>query len=1207
MKSRKRKSTFRLTAFLLFLSMLLSTVAVFPSYSVTADQVTEETVSEPKSEKIETIETIKTEERALDEITQELISDDSLLFQYVDAVEFQKAGHVKRLPEEEDLNSYVFENEDGTRTAYILAEPVKYIDSMGKVLEKNLTLSAGKIANAGLMASSVSTDAYTVTATNTPMTFPHDLSQGVRFTYGAYTVTLRPETVRASVVAAQADGKVLYRNAFGSTAHLAYTPQMNGLKEDIVLARYSGINSFSFILNTDGLIPASDTGGYYLWDGRNTEMKIRLGQVVSYDAEGDFSIGEMAVQPIGGTNYRVTLTVDEDFLENAVYPVSVDPTFTVIDGEISNSAIEDIVIFEGKPNSTYTSMQYNTVGYADATLLEGRTAFRLAGIYNHAVFNDPSHYEITSAEFHVWGYGSATQTVTLHPLSGNTAWTESNATWNNIGTYGEAVGSVTVNGYAEAVFDITDLVHGWQEEMYNPHAGFLLVGNALVSKKIYSCENTTTAKRPYAVVEYEYIVTPGPSGDILYLKESKELTLSAPSDAQSVTWTATPVGVISFGETTRNSDEFSVTVTGESLDEVTVTATVLQADNTVSDIVFDPFYVVLRDGAYLIESLQTHLSGDYYLRPNKLPTVTDTAPPVYASTNIYGGLENSLFCYWRIQYESNGQYAIRSMANEKCVLWHNNESIIIVEENNTQSCLWIIQSNSNSFRLKPADVNNGQGLVFSASPAISDSNGEYTYYYESPKLVAYDDMAFENWMLTPTSIEGIVFRNEEQGTLCTTFTATTDIEADRFKIFELGYEVLAFSGANTPVITWSCQLNPGIVDIFSFNGEITPRQIGLSRLMASITVGDITYTRSFTVVVESRSISVGIQNNNEYYIMNVATDTYLSLARESYEDGTDVITAPVKNDVAFWRVIKKPDSRVQLISDYSNTEKVLSVGDSGVNIFTNTNESNQYFTIERINDGSGLYYIRYGSLFLTQDVNNSICFTVTVSDSVKWSFMDIDKESVQLYNFRYYNENLNPQVFSTIATEEEFVAGFEDAGYQTEVHFNGTSGNSYSNLQSGSTDIFVFFGHGNNSRIVFTDDDGDTTGRIAVGTLEGYGNYYIDDLPNNSLKHLRCVFYLGCKTGNNLDNTELNLVDETYNKGAHFVLGLTRSVLASSVDEWIKYFLISFQNSDNNLYQILEDADANSGYTSVKNENGNTELVQEFPAHCIGDTYQYLN
>ena len=87
MKSRKGKLPFftpRLTAFLLFLSMLLSTVAVFPSYSVTVDQVTEETVSEPKSEKIETIDTIETEEGALDEITEKIISDDSLLFQYIE-------------------------------------------------------------------------------------------------------------------------------------------------------------------------------------------------------------------------------------------------------------------------------------------------------------------------------------------------------------------------------------------------------------------------------------------------------------------------------------------------------------------------------------------------------------------------------------------------------------------------------------------------------------------------------------------------------------------------------------------------------------------------------------------------------------------------------------------------------------------------------------------------------------------------------------------------------------------------------------------------------------------------------------------------------------------------------------------------------------------------------------------------------------------
>ena len=109
------------------------------------------------------------------------------------------------------------------------------------------------------------------------------------------------------------------------------------MKEDILLVRKSNVNTFSFILNTDGLIPAEDAVGWYLWDGIDVSQQIRLGQVISYDANGDFSIGEMTVTPNGGTTYRITLTVDPTFLEDATYPVTVDPTFTVSDNENGTS------------------------------------------------------------------------------------------------------------------------------------------------------------------------------------------------------------------------------------------------------------------------------------------------------------------------------------------------------------------------------------------------------------------------------------------------------------------------------------------------------------------------------------------------------------------------------------------------------------------------------------------------------------------------------------------------------------------------------------------------------------------------------------------------------------------------------------------------------------------------------------------------------
>ena len=94
MKIRRQllpKFTPRITAFLLFFSMLLPIFTLFPSYAVG------ETELAP----------IETEEQVFARLTA-----DSQILNYVDEAAFRAAGHVNRLPAEEDLNSYVFENED---------------------------------------------------------------------------------------------------------------------------------------------------------------------------------------------------------------------------------------------------------------------------------------------------------------------------------------------------------------------------------------------------------------------------------------------------------------------------------------------------------------------------------------------------------------------------------------------------------------------------------------------------------------------------------------------------------------------------------------------------------------------------------------------------------------------------------------------------------------------------------------------------------------------------------------------------------------------------------------------------------------------------------------------------------------------------------------------------------------------------------------
>ena len=81
------------------------------------------------------VENIETTDQIFNRITQ-----DCAILNYVDEETFKNAGHVNRLTDEEDLYSYVFENADGTRTAYIMGEPVKYLDN-DQIKDKRLSFS----------------------------------------------------------------------------------------------------------------------------------------------------------------------------------------------------------------------------------------------------------------------------------------------------------------------------------------------------------------------------------------------------------------------------------------------------------------------------------------------------------------------------------------------------------------------------------------------------------------------------------------------------------------------------------------------------------------------------------------------------------------------------------------------------------------------------------------------------------------------------------------------------------------------------------------------------------------------------------------------------------------------------------------------------------------------------------------------------------
>ena len=261
------------------------------------------------------------------------------------------AGHVRRLRDEEpDLYTVVFENADGTNTAYIFSEPVKYDDN-GVIRDKSTSIFA--IASSDALPSAIgnaSSYAYKTTNNDVKVYFGTSSSQGVSLTYQEYTIRSYPETsgggASTYALPQQASGvlsttaigyasenaknALQYASGVGRGSVLEYIPTLNGLKENIVLSSFTGQTAFAFRYETNGLALRECDGEVQFIDPETEEVVGRFAPIISYGADGERSLGSLTVTPIvENQTYRVTVNVDEQFLRDAAYPVTVDPTVTM--------------------------------------------------------------------------------------------------------------------------------------------------------------------------------------------------------------------------------------------------------------------------------------------------------------------------------------------------------------------------------------------------------------------------------------------------------------------------------------------------------------------------------------------------------------------------------------------------------------------------------------------------------------------------------------------------------------------------------------------------------------------------------------------------------------------------------------------------------------------------------------------------------------
>ncbi len=409
--------------------------------------------------------------------------------EFADRELLDRQSSVKRLKlKETGLSSLVYQNKDGTVSEILYPENIKYIDKDGVVLDKSnkLTYKAaeGKYSN-------LSNDIIT--------SLPEKIETGkaIDVAYNDYCIKLLPvgsESVRTII----GESSIEYVGVFGSNTSLKYTVNYSGVKEDIILGAMPDTNTFRFELISLGLT-AYQNGNSVEFKDENNEIKAYLEELFIYDSDGDVGSGSITLTYENGKLYYI-INVENDFLRDAVYPVTIDPSVTYN----TTSAVKDVEINTASTTASpsQTTMTIGTKnGYTYALGMKFPTA------YDYAKRPGVSE-KLVSAELYLSRTNLFTP-CTLKAYRITTSWSETSTTMpSNILTNsyyvndGDPTSEIVPNTTQYMCVDVTKIFKAWINGSAN---NGILVRNLYTSSTsgnnaigVYSSEASTN--QPYLVL-----------------------------------------------------------------------------------------------------------------------------------------------------------------------------------------------------------------------------------------------------------------------------------------------------------------------------------------------------------------------------------------------------------------------------------------------------------------------------------------------------------------------------------------------------------------------------------------------------------------------------------------------------------------------------------------------------------------------------------
>lgn len=422
-----------------------------------------------------------------------------------------------------DDHTINLENKDGSNTVYLFSEPISYTDKYGNLRTKDLSVEK---ANSSLKDKGYD---YTNGQNNYRINFSKDHNKGIQVRYNNSSFKIAPQSIidvegQESVAEYLSENFEVfqYKNIYGNGTNLRYYPQLNGLKDEIVLNQNINKNTFSFDLTTDNCnARLTDEGTITLVDS-NSNVLYTFEVPYAYDSEyveGErnehINNGYYTLSDNGNGNYVLTININKKWLEskNTVYPVIIDPTTSHLEQN------KDVSAYSSHPNTNYGT---------DKTLSFGKTTANGKGrVYTH--FHIPeeiaNYATINSAAQWERELTGETSSMGVSAYLVEADWDSTTLTWNNKPSYNSNIKSPQKNINSASTdkpnyplwykFDIKNILQSivGKDDMNVKNYGMVFVAacetNSNERWRTFAARNyQSSAYRPYTVINYTNDTTP---------------------------------------------------------------------------------------------------------------------------------------------------------------------------------------------------------------------------------------------------------------------------------------------------------------------------------------------------------------------------------------------------------------------------------------------------------------------------------------------------------------------------------------------------------------------------------------------------------------------------------------------------------------------------------------------------------------------------